>query len=313
MKHLIIIFVIVIFGVPFASADKHDPASRLNAEDLFELGRTHVKGHSAPQDLGKAREIFERAIIAETDTRKKSILLNLIGDVYFKGGQGEIVDAELAVLYYRRSTLLGNPHAYYKLGEMYVFGKGVSSDVEKAQEYFARAEALWRAEAEAGNASASLSLARAYVTGRRGKVDLDQAILWYLRAFELGYANQVTSAVERADLFFEIGSSYVRRGRSGSNDTTQAKIWFERAIKEDLNSGDGATIDGYDIIEQIARLYESRVDEHWVDVPQAIHWMLRLNRITQAERDRIRKLRNICNDYVISNTLPQDTCMFSPI
>lgn len=313
MKHLIVIFVIVFFGVPFASADNYDPANRLNAEALFELGRAHIKGHGVPQDMEKGKEIFERAIIAATDTRKKSILLNSIGDVYFKGGQDDIVDAELAVSYYRRSTQLSNPRAYYNLGELYVFGKGVSSDVDKAQEYFARAEALWRAEAEAGNASASLSLARANLTGRRGKVDLDQAILWYLRAFELGYANQVTSAVERADLFFEVGSSYVRRGRSGFNDTTHANHWFERAINEVLNSGDTSVTDGYYIIEQIARLYENRVDEHWLDVTQAIHWMLRLNRITQAERDRIRKLTNICNDYVISNTLPQDTCMFSPI
>lgn len=96
-----------------------------------------------------------------------------IADLYYRGGEGVLVDYEKARIYYEYAYESNDSSAGLWLGIIYSEGRGVEKDLAKAEGYLLFS-------AEKGNASAILRLAELY----EGLRDYKNALVWYTKAAE---------------------------------------------------------------------------------------------------------------------------------
>ncbi len=82
--------------------------------------------------------------------------------------RGQITEA---IKWYERASAQGNQYAAYRLGKMYLAGKEVPKDVERAVEYLT-------ASAEAGNQYAQYVLGKLYLMGQEVPQDREEARYW---------------------------------------------------------------------------------------------------------------------------------------
>ena len=108
----------------------------------------------------------------------------------------------------------GNAVAQYKMGELYIIGKGVSKDVARGVRWLTKA-------AGNGNNKAMLSLASGYASGNYGSKDMQKAIIWYTKSADYG-------DVQAQD---ELGRIYLK-DKDVPNDFTEALRRFERAANQ---------------------------------------------------------------------------------
>ncbi len=122
----------------------------------------------------------------------------------------------------------GDTEAQILVGRMYNNGYGVTADLTKGAEYYARA-------ATHGNMRAQALLAFLYTSGRGVEVDYKKALHWYLQAANNGdgYAQ-----LDLAQLYSE--------GRHVALDYVQAYKWFYIASKNDAICD--CLLDGMDIV-----------------------------------------------------------------
>ena len=86
--------------------------------------------------------------------------------------QGRISEA---AEWYGKASLQGNPYPDYRLGKLYLAGKDVPRDVDRAVEYLTRA-------AKAGNQYAQYTLGKLYLAGEEVPQDREQAYVWFEQA-----------------------------------------------------------------------------------------------------------------------------------
>lgn len=90
--------------------------------------------------------------------------------------QGRISDA---VEWYEQASAQGNQYADYRLGKLYLTGKEVPKDAEKAVRHLT-------ASAEAGNQYAQYTLGKLYLMGQEVPLDREAALYWFTQSAEQG-------------------------------------------------------------------------------------------------------------------------------
>lgn len=90
--------------------------------------------------------------------------------------QGRIQDA---LQWYKQASDQGNQYADYRLGKLYLTGKNVPKDIEKAVRHLT-------ASAEAGNQYAQYALGKLYLMGQDVPQDRGKALSWLTQAAEQG-------------------------------------------------------------------------------------------------------------------------------
>jgi len=140
-------------------------------------------------DFSAARQIF--AALAEKGDARAEFAMGLLYD----HGEGVTPDDAEALKWYRRAARNGNADAVFKyrevaeagdiqaqadIGALYLIGKGVPKDYEKAQEWLQKA-------ATESHPDACYNLAYIYDAGLLGNRNVANAILWYERAAAYGH------------------------------------------------------------------------------------------------------------------------------
>lgn len=188
----------------------------------FGLARCYENGHGVPQDLGQALQWYRKARdgghvkAAEAvqrceDTIKKQ---SENPDIWYERAEKLHNDEEYeeAAALYREAAEAGHAEAQVALGRCYHNGEGVDQSDEEALKWYRRSaeqgsvegiEQLgscliytfneieegrknWQLAAERGSISAATALAFIYEQGILVKMDLQQALIWYRKAKELG-------------------------------------------------------------------------------------------------------------------------------
>lgn len=91
-------------------------------------------------------------------------------------GQGRISEA---VKWYEQASARGNQYADYRLGKLYLTGKEIPKDMEKAVRHLT-------ASAEAGNQYAQYTLGKLYLLGQDIPQDREQALYWFTQSAAQG-------------------------------------------------------------------------------------------------------------------------------
>jgi len=135
------------------------------------------------------------------------------GEKYYFG-QGVTQDYTQAVYWYRKAAEQGYASGQNNLGYMYRNGLGVTQDYTQAVYWFRKA-------AEQGDADAQSNLGDMYEAGLGVTQDYTQAVYWYRKAAEQG----------DADAQNNLGYMY-EAGHGVTQDYTQAAQWYHKAAEQ---------------------------------------------------------------------------------
>ncbi|KAJ3445848.1 sel1-repeat-containing protein ybeq [Anaeramoeba flamelloides] len=103
-------------------------------ESLFMVGCFYYSGTACSKDYAQAVEYFNQAIRADC----KAAYFNL-GLIYNEGGWGVERDDQLALNNFIKATEAGNVEAMVRIALMYIEGKGVDRDFQKARQFIVTA------------------------------------------------------------------------------------------------------------------------------------------------------------------------------
>jgi TPR repeat protein len=117
-----------------------------------------------------------------------------------------------AVLILKELSEKGDARAMNKLGELYLFGNGVSFDPQKAYEYFL-------ASANKGDSGGQYDVGNLYMTGIGVPRDVAKAVEWYKESASKG----------NVDAYVALGNIYANK--ESHKDLCDAKRWYEKAIE----------------------------------------------------------------------------------
>ncbi|KAF9107813.1 hypothetical protein BGX27_008605 [Mortierella sp. AM989] len=170
---------------------------------IYNLGMMYYEGHGMARDCTEAERLFREAAdhgvvsamraMSITYFKKKDYaramewalkaeddpdVQNIIGCMYYSG-LGVPVNTALALKWFQRSADKGNVHSEHALGKMNKMGYGTKMDLDKAIEYFRKADAQ-------GYAEAACDLVECIQEKDGGKIPANRETLW--RAMELGSA-----------------------------------------------------------------------------------------------------------------------------
>lgn len=113
-----------------------------------------------------------------------------LGDMYLRG-RGVRQDLLKAARWYRRAAEQGHVHAQYVLGVMYQLGGGVDVSFAKAASWFKRA-------ADQGHAGAQHELGKLYYAGQGVPKDYVAAYMWQMLARANGSSSRTRAAAVQA-------------------------------------------------------------------------------------------------------------------
>jgi TPR repeat protein len=227
--------------IPTSEPDPEPSATKMSAEDQFNLGNKYRKGDGVPQDYKEAVKWYSLAA-----ARGFAFAQHHLGDMYAMGS-GVPQDYNEAMKLYRLAAEQGLDYAQYTLGASYAKGQVVPQDFEEAATWY-------RLAAEQGNEHAQMNLGRMYQTGSGVSQDYAEAIKLYRLAAEQGLAHAQyvlgemywfgtgvpenykeglkwhRSAAEQkhADAQFALGGAYLV-GKGVPRNPTEAYIWFSVA------------------------------------------------------------------------------------
>lgn len=247
---------------------------------LVQMGHFYRDGYRVERDIHKALDYYERA------ARQGELTgLLALGDVYRKGWYGLKRDPDKALRYYQRAAALGSFEAEYRiawllvnqssshphqvpafnllqelaaeghpqalcdLGDLYLEGRLVEKDLNKARDYYVSA-------AQAGAVEAAFKLGLFYQT-EESMPDYSLSFAWFLKAAEGDFAP--------AQL--QVGHLY-RDGRGGPKNYEQAAYWYSKAAAQGSSNAALELADLYHAgkgvgrsFVEAARLYESAAQQ----------------------------------------------------
>jgi TPR repeat protein len=188
------------------AADKGHPTAT-----LF-LGTLYARGEGVPQDIAKARELYEKAadMYEKAADKGKPITMLFLGGLY---AQGQVVAQDYAKAreWWEKAADKGNADAMVNLGLLYVNGHGVTQDYAKAREWYEKA-------ADKGDASGMVGLGVLYHNGWGVAQDHAKAREWYEKAADKGDASGMV----------DLGVLY-HNGWGVAQDHAKARDWYEKA------------------------------------------------------------------------------------
>jgi TPR repeat protein/serine/threonine protein kinase len=180
----------------------HDPVA------MGTLGNMYHNGIGTTQDLGKAKDWYERGAAEGDETSMAGL-----GNAYFYA-EGTPKDDTEAYKWYQKAAGQGNAFAMYMLGVLYEDANGrsqIKADPAAAREWYLKA-------AEKGDSGGMYNAGRAYYYAIGGSRDYSQAMAWYEKAAEAGSAEAMN----------ELGVMHVR-GEGTDRDYAKARQWYEKA------------------------------------------------------------------------------------
>lgn len=223
-----------------------DAAARHEHEKLVLLQQALQHFYSA--NYQEAYELFEEA--AEYESGDANYYL---GELTFNG-LGTSKDTARGMAFTRLAVDQGFGMAYWRLGSNYDNGIGVEADTSQAKAYYRKALPVLQRLAELGDPEAQGNLGAMYSMGDVVKRDDEEAMKWYLRAAEQGYAfvqvnlgaqyhseekfgkayEWFEKAAEAGDARgeFMLGLMYYQ-GDSLAKNTSRARQYFELAAEKD--------------------------------------------------------------------------------
>ncbi|MEE8393559.1 MAG: cytochrome c oxidase assembly factor Coa1 family protein [Rhodospirillales bacterium] len=184
-------------------AEKDDPGG------LLGLGVMFLFGEGVPRDLGKAKELLQKAALKGLREARK-----MLGAAYLVDEEGAIPNYPQAVYWLGKASQDGDDEAQNMLGLMYLEGTGVGVNNAEALKWFKKS-------AQLGNLEASTSIGMMYAMGRGVKIDYQEAKKRFLTAAKGGSATAYNN----------LGIMY-REGRDVSADNIEAHKWFTLAVKQ---------------------------------------------------------------------------------
>jgi TPR repeat protein len=158
------------------------------ASAMVYLGQMYLDGQAVPQDFGRAKELFEDALL-----RGETAAYTALAWIY-RAGVGVTEDNETALQFYRDGAQRGNDWAMTNVAEFYQKGLGVAPDMNEALRWYIAA-------AKSGELTAQTRLARIYQIGDGVERDFASARFW----FEAAAGRGVPNALTRLGLMYEQG------------------------------------------------------------------------------------------------------------
>lgn len=158
-----------------------------------------------------------------------------LGELYLYG-DGVTEDSNIAAEWYLKAAQAGHAGAMYELGDLYTLGWGVVVDINEAEKWYSEAMKLYIKEAETGDSNAMFKLGEIYDLGLGVSEDVNMALDWYQRA----------SLAGNSGAMYKLGDKYYF-GEGVEQSYTKSKEWFLKASE----SGDT------DAMYEIGLMYEN--------------------------------------------------------
>lgn len=149
-----------------ASAEQGNPVAQ------YLLGQFYQLGQNGEPDYTLAKEWYQKAA---TQLPKASVALGFIDETVFDNYSG-------ALKAYEQAATKGDRLGSYNLALMYLYGKGVPVDFQKAKTLFTEAS-------NQGSHEAMTQLGGIYFNGLGQPRDEQQGLSWYKKAAEMGEGN----------------------------------------------------------------------------------------------------------------------------
>ena len=181
-----------------------------NKDVYFKLGEYNFYGKGVETNVTEAVKWYRKAVNSINVERA----LFRLGECY-EYGVGVVKNKFEAVKYYQRSAEYGYTEAKVALGKCYLNGDGIEQDFEEAVRLFRLANYC--------NADAQYYLALCYEEGKGVKSIPTEAVKWYLKSAEQGYANAQCN----------LGNCY-SYGRGVTQSYTEAVKWYMKAAEQGL-------------------------------------------------------------------------------
>nr|WP_321459731.1 tetratricopeptide repeat protein [uncultured Cohaesibacter sp.] len=226
-------FFLSLFGT--AQAQGTPPTGSIMAE---------AKAATDAGDLVNAVELYKKAY-ANAEPHAAGQLAR----IYLEGAQGVPVDSQAAMEWAQKSADAGETAGLLYLGKIWMDGRGVNPDIEKAEGYFHQADeagdmkaaryiglhalevkdfaeaARWfKKGAEAGDITSQYHLGRAYELGEGVERDFAAALQWYSKAAERGDFIASDGMVGLASLY--------EHGEGVPVDHAKAKELYQKAADQ---------------------------------------------------------------------------------
>lgn len=186
------------YGIPKDGNKAIEWLQKLIAHDrhaaFSSIASIYEKGKGVEQNILEAIKWYKESIKPEHNDHEEYFSagfriicyvccgLEKLGDIYFSGfGEKLLIDYTVAFNYYNQisGNTFSESSRFYNLGWMYDNGKGISKNIEKANEYYLKA-------ANKGNSLAMNNLAWNYYDGNGIAKNIGTAKYWFEKAIEVG-------------------------------------------------------------------------------------------------------------------------------
>jgi len=199
-------------------------------EATYELALFYRSGKGGPKDHAKAISLLTEAAmkgdeqsISELERSNDSdrlffstALLDQANDLYYMKS-----DSESSLASYKKSADLGNIPAKAQLAKMMYLGEGMTQDKATAKKWFSEVNQPLKNLAQSGDPFAQYLWGYYYDAGFNGTASPDEAVVWYQRAAEQGYAPAQNNL-----------GYCLSNGDEGAQDYVKAVYWITKAAEK---------------------------------------------------------------------------------
>lgn len=201
-------------------------AEQGDAEAQYSLGVLFECGQGTDQDMYKAVYWLEKSA-KQGNLEAMQELIQIYGneeyDVYdknkSKSWERKYDTAEF--IRCKKAAEQGDAFEQNILGDYYTEGKGIETDLEKADYWYKLALTGFKKAAEQGDARAQMKVAWCYYAGEGVQMDKHTAFVWYKKAAE--QANNKAMKI--------VGDCY-KTGDGVEQNETEYMLWYTKAAKQ---------------------------------------------------------------------------------
>ena len=142
----------------------------------------------------------------------------------YEDGEGVEQSLKTAVLWYRRGAKKGSAFAQERLGELYLYGRGVKRNAEKADYWFKQALKCHEENAEFGDSSSMYQAAEMWRDGRGCDANPERAKFWYKK-----YVDSILPLATKGDIKAQRGLGYAYQWGFVKQSFQKAEYWYNKA------------------------------------------------------------------------------------
>ncbi|NCE98095.1 MobP2 family relaxase [Emergencia sp. 1XD21-10] len=196
-------------------------AAQENPYAQYKLGQIYAQGEVTEKNAEMSYANYKSALeIFESLEDKDDNMLYRIGTMYLNG-KGTAIDYTKAEEYLEEAADLNNILAIYQLGKHYLSENNPSRNIEKGLAYLQRA-------AEEGNVYAVYQLGQIYERGEIVEADPEETYSYYKKAL----AEYLESDDKDAALYYRIATMY-KNGQGTERSYQEAIKYYQKAAEQD--------------------------------------------------------------------------------